>query len=91
MPPLPAAPSTSALFSQDSYSLLEHIDKQFYLDPDALINLANAFLQEARLGLANYGRPMAMMFVLLSSFSCTSLTILSPSFVTGVPDGTETG
>ncbi|KAH9967730.1 hypothetical protein BGW80DRAFT_1339745 [Lactifluus volemus] len=48
---------------------------QFTLDEDALISITSHFHKLFNIGLSEYGHPMAMI----------------PTFVTGVPDGTETG
>ncbi|KAL0949823.1 hypothetical protein HGRIS_009859 [Hohenbuehelia grisea] len=67
--------STSALFSHDAQRVFDDIDRHFQLSPETLTELTKTFLDEFRLGLGNYGHAMAMI----------------PTFVTGVPDGTETG
>jgi len=56
-------------------SLLVDIEQQFTLDQDVLISITSHFHKLFNLGLSDYGLPMAMV----------------PTFVTGVPDGTETG
>lgn len=56
-------------------SLLADIEQQFALDQDVLISITSHFHKLFNLGLSDYGHPMAMV----------------PTFVTGVPDGTETG
>ncbi|KAF8165126.1 hexokinase [Crassisporium funariophilum] len=60
---------------ESAQAVFDLIDCQFTLDERNLAELTKAFLHEFGLGLAEYGRPMAMI----------------PTFVTGVPDGTETG
>ncbi|KAJ7477104.1 hypothetical protein B0H11DRAFT_2029697 [Mycena galericulata] len=69
--------SISAHFTKgpDAQSIFDNIHSQFQLSPEALIELTGAFLDEFKVGLGSYNHPMAMI----------------PSFVTGVPDGTETG
>ncbi|KAF8897142.1 hexokinase [Infundibulicybe gibba] len=67
--------STSALYSQDEQRVLDDIHRRFQLDSESLVGLTKAFVDEFRIGLQSYGQPMAMI----------------PTFVTGVPDGTETG
>ncbi|KAJ7283432.1 hypothetical protein C8J57DRAFT_1054460 [Mycena rebaudengoi] len=69
--------AVSAHFTQgpDAQSILDDIDRQFQMSPEALVQLTGAFLDEFKIGLGGYGSPMAMI----------------PTFVTGVPDGTETG
>ncbi|KAF5357599.1 hypothetical protein D9758_007415 [Tetrapyrgos nigripes] len=67
--------STSSYFYKDPQSVLSDIDHQLTLNPSTLLGLVKAFLDEFRQGLSNYNHPMAMI----------------PTFVTGVPDGTETG
>ncbi|KJA14087.1 hypothetical protein HYPSUDRAFT_209000 [Hypholoma sublateritium FD-334 SS-4] len=56
-------------------AVFDLIDHQFSLNETTLVDLTKAFLAEFKVGLDNYGKRMAMI----------------PSFVTGVPDGTETG
>lgn len=67
--------ATSSFFHKDPQNVLNDIDYQFQLEPPTLTRLSKAFLDEFALGLANYGKAMAMI----------------PTFVTGVPDGSETG
>ncbi|KAF5387613.1 hypothetical protein D9615_000084 [Tricholomella constricta] len=64
-----------ALSSQDPQRLFDDIDRSFQLNPQILVDLTKAFLHEISLGLGAYNHPMAMI----------------PTFVRGVPDGTETG
>ncbi|PPQ68776.1 hypothetical protein CVT24_007718 [Panaeolus cyanescens] len=59
----------------DPQAVFDLIDKQFSVDDNVLLDLTKTFLEEFKVGLANYNQAMAMI----------------PSFVTGVPDGTETG
>ena len=77
----------------DPQNVLDDIDRSFQLTQEALVELAKSFLHEFALGLENYGQPMAMMSVVFLKFSSRSLTVdySSPTFVTGVPNGTETG
>ncbi|KAF8204848.1 hexokinase [Pholiota molesta] len=65
----------SALQYDSPQAVFDLIDRQLTLDDSALVELTKAFLAEFKLGLEKYGQPMAMI----------------PTFVTGVPDGTETG
>ncbi|ESK93616.1 putative glucokinase [Moniliophthora roreri MCA 2997] len=67
--------ATSAHFYKDPQDVFDKIDYQVALEPSTLTGLVKAFLDEFRVGLGSYNHPMAMI----------------PSFVTGVPDGTETG
>ncbi|OBZ71860.1 Glucokinase [Grifola frondosa] len=71
------APTTAvhSSFSGASRNVLDDIEEQFKLDQDELIKITTQFLEDFRLGLSEYNHPMAMI----------------PTFVTGVPDGTETG
>ncbi|KAI0786465.1 hexokinase-domain-containing protein [Abortiporus biennis] len=55
--------------------ILDGIHAQFELGDDALSSIVNQLLTEFRLGLSEYNHPLAMI----------------PTFVTGVPDGSETG
>ncbi|KZT74519.1 hexokinase [Daedalea quercina L-15889] len=65
----------SAASVEAERKILDDIEEQFHLDEDALIEITKQFLEDFRTGLAEYNHPMAMI----------------PTFVTGVPDGTETG
>ncbi|KAJ7755666.1 hypothetical protein DFH07DRAFT_1027993 [Mycena maculata] len=69
--------SISAHFAKgpDAQFIFDDIHRQFQLSPKTLIELTGAFLAEFKVGLGSYNHPMAMI----------------PSFVTGVPNGTETG
>ncbi|KAJ3898997.1 hypothetical protein F5879DRAFT_888795 [Lentinula edodes] len=78
MPSLSSTPSTtlSSLYLHPTpQSILTSLDAQFTLPPALLTDLTHAFLREINLGLKGYGEDMAMV----------------PSFITGVPDGSETG
>ncbi|KAJ3915987.1 hypothetical protein F5877DRAFT_47495 [Lentinula edodes] len=78
MPSLSSTPSTtfSSLYLHPTpQSILASLDAQFTLPPALLTDLTHAFLREINLGLKGYGEDMAMV----------------PSFITGVPDGSETG
>ncbi|KAM5532707.1 hypothetical protein V8D89_013599 [Ganoderma adspersum] len=55
--------------------VLEQIEQQFRLSKADLMRITSQFLKDFELGLGEYNHPMAMI----------------PTFVTGVPDGTETG
>ncbi|KAF8643061.1 hypothetical protein AX16_009229 [Volvariella volvacea WC 439] len=72
---MPALPATHALAYKQAKHVFEQIHQQFQLDDDTLIGLVKAFLDEFKRGLENYNQPLAMI----------------PTFVTGVPNGTETG
>lgn len=54
---------------------LERIEKMFELDAAYLRRIVDQFVADFRKGLSKYGEPMAMI----------------PTYVTGVPDGSETG
>ncbi|KAM6495692.1 hypothetical protein JOM56_008398 [Amanita muscaria] len=65
-----------AAFSDDNAQrILDDIDRQFRPSLDTLVDLTREFLVEFKLGLESSGQPMAMI----------------PTYVTYVPDGTETG
>ncbi|KAF8227978.1 hypothetical protein L208DRAFT_271104 [Tricholoma matsutake] len=68
-------PPLHALNDDDPQRVFDDIHRQFQLSPQLLIELATAFVDEIRLGLGSYNHAMAMV----------------PTFVTGVPDGTEVG
>jgi len=55
--------STSAFTYRSAKDLYDHIDAQFQLSSDQLIDLTKNFLHEFKLGLENYGHAMAMMYV----------------------------
>jgi hypothetical protein len=89
---------TTTIYNAHSHninSLLSDIEEQFSLDEHALISITSHFHKLFNLGLSEYGHPMAMMYVFTRNLApCAPLTSSStgsPTFVTGVPDGTETG
>lgn len=55
--------------------IFNDIEAQFNLDDESLLTITRKFLEDFNAGLSEYGKPMAMI----------------PTFVTGVPNGTETG
>ncbi|KAH8105509.1 hexokinase [Cristinia sonorae] len=68
----------SALLASSEHSqraILDAIEQQFQLTDDALVTITKQFLEDFRLGLGEYNHPMAMI----------------PTYVTGVPNGSETG
>ncbi|EKM80237.1 hypothetical protein AGABI1DRAFT_57808 [Agaricus bisporus var. burnettii JB137-S8] len=67
--------STTAFSHHSPQAVYEQINAQFQLSNAQLVDLTRTFLQEFKLGLENYGHDMAMI----------------PTFVTGVPNGTEKG
>ncbi|KAF7354987.1 Phosphotransferase [Mycena sanguinolenta] len=69
--------SISAHFSKsnDAQYILDDIHRQFQFSPEAMVDITGQFLHEFKVGLGDYNHPMAMI----------------PTFVTGVPNGTETG
>jgi len=67
--------TVSGASAQAARKIFDDIESQFQLNQDALIKITEQFLEDFRLGLSEYNHPMAMI----------------PTFVTGVPDGTETG
>ncbi|KAJ7590710.1 hypothetical protein C8J56DRAFT_1003388 [Mycena floridula] len=66
---------STSSFFSSPQSVLDSIDQQFRIAPATLVELTKTFLAEFNVGLGSYGHPMAMI----------------PTFVTGVPDGTEMG
>ncbi|THH01755.1 hypothetical protein EW026_g995 [Hermanssonia centrifuga] len=66
---------TSAFLKDDGHQTFDSIAAQFQLDDEALHTITKQFLEDFRLGLSEYNHPMAMI----------------PTFVTGVPNGSETG
>ncbi|KAG8961946.1 glucokinase [Tulasnella sp. 419] len=90
-PPTPSAPSKTSQQSkmapkaqlvpqlsnlpEATRDELARIEKQFELNDERLRIIVDQFVSDFRKGLGKYGEPMAMI----------------PTFVTGVPNGTETG
>jgi hexokinase len=66
---------TTALHGSAKEDILESLYNQFTIDDQCLFKITQTFLSEISDGLSSYGRPMAMI----------------PTFVKGVPDGSETG
>lgn len=54
---------------------MDGIEASFFLSEEKLKAIENKFISDFKLGYSKYGEPMAMI----------------PTFVTGVPNGTETG
>ncbi|KAK7696561.1 hypothetical protein QCA50_001219 [Cerrena zonata] len=71
------APTSALSGSTDESArqILDAIESQFQLSNEALIEIVEKFLEDFTLGLGEYNHPMAMI----------------PTFVTGVPNGKETG
>ncbi|TFK83345.1 hypothetical protein K466DRAFT_665894 [Polyporus arcularius HHB13444] len=61
--------------SDASRRILDEIEEQFRLTKEDLTRITTQFLEDFSLGLREYNHPMAMI----------------PTFVTGVPNGSETG
>ncbi|KAA1466029.1 hexokinase [Dentipellis sp. KUC8613] len=71
-------PPTTSLFRSKPETIkpiLDDIEQQFDLDEEALTSITTQFLADFNHGLSEYGEAMAMI----------------PTFVQGVPNGTETG
>ena len=60
--------SISSFYYKSPKEVFEFIGKQFTLEPDFLVELTKAFLDEVKIGLTNYNQAMAMMCA-LSFFS----------------------
>lgn len=60
---------------ENPQAVFDLLERHLSLKGDSLVSLTQKFLDEFKTGLANYSQPMGMI----------------PSFVQGVPDGTETG
>ncbi|KAF9246894.1 hexokinase [Melanogaster broomeanus] len=67
--------NTWAISYQSQQDVLKTIHDLFTIHDDTLLNITKTFLREMAEGLSSYGCPMAMI----------------PTFVKGVPDGSETG
>ncbi|KAJ4472102.1 hypothetical protein J3R30DRAFT_1034598 [Lentinula aciculospora] len=70
-----ASTSSYSYLHKSPQDILHDIDFQLTLEPALLTKLTKSFLEEIHVGLGRYGEDMAMV----------------PSFVTGVPDGSEIG
>ncbi|KAG2148061.1 hexokinase [Suillus clintonianus] len=66
---------TTAFHGSAKEDVLDALYNQFTIDDQGLFKITQTFLSEISEGLSSYGRPMAMI----------------PTFVKGVPDGSETG
>ncbi len=67
--------SNNSEWSEKLPEALEPFEKYFHLSDERLLDIVKHFRGEMDDGLASYGKDVAMV----------------PSFVTGVPDGTEQG
>ncbi|KDQ64963.1 hypothetical protein JAAARDRAFT_28623 [Jaapia argillacea MUCL 33604] len=67
--------SSTSAIFSSAQNILDTIEARLLLSPDDLRSITRQFLKEFELGLGSYGYPMAMI----------------PTFVTGVPDGSEVG
>jgi len=56
-------PSISAVQYENSQAVFDLLEHQFTLNQDTLVGLTETFLKEFKVGLGNYGQPMAMMCV----------------------------
>ncbi|EMD40975.1 hypothetical protein CERSUDRAFT_80619 [Gelatoporia subvermispora B] len=72
---MPATSSAHSASPDRARRIFDDIEEQFRLDQDALVKITEQFLADFSLGLSEYNQPMAMI----------------PTFVTGVPNGSETG
>ncbi|EPT03115.1 hypothetical protein FOMPIDRAFT_1022483 [Fomitopsis schrenkii] len=72
---MPIIGALSGVSIEEERRVLDDIEHQFHLDEDVLIRITKQFLDDMHLGLGEYNHPLAMI----------------PTFVTGVPNGTETG
>lgn len=68
-------PSISVQQYNDAQSVFDLIESQLTISDEAAVEITKGFLHEFEQGLSSYGKDMAMI----------------PTFVTGVPDGTEKG
>lgn len=83
--------SISSFCYKNAQEVFDIIEDQFTLQPDSLVELTKAFLDEVKIGLANYNQAMAMMCAFIFRDNAILDLFFSPTFVTGVPNGTETG
>jgi hexokinase len=76
MPPPPSWSSqVSGAVPEATRKVMANIEESFFLSEDKLKAIEEKFVQDFRLGYSKYGEAMAMI----------------PTFVTGVPNGSETG
>ena len=76
--PLTSAPTADPILHclpAETQQELDRLEKKFELDATFLRRIVDQFVSDFRLGLKQYGEPMAMI----------------PTYVTGVPNGAETG
>ena len=71
---LPPMASISSFFYKNPQEVFDTIEDQFTLQPDSLVELTKAFLEEVTIGLTNYNQAMAMMCALIFSTKAPSLT-----------------
>lgn len=85
--------TTEHALTPDDRKVFHAIDAQFQLDDACLHQIAEEFLYDIQGGLSTYGRSMAMMYVqsCLHPLTHAHRRFHSPTFVTGVPNGKETG
>jgi hexokinase len=86
-------PAISAHQSDNAQSVLDTIGRQLTITDEHLVEITKAFVDEFQLGLNNYGKDMAMMCVILFDLYAPRVSSdpSSPTFVPGVPDGSEKG
>lgn len=53
--------SISSFYYKNPQEVFDIIEDQFTLQPDSLVELTKAFLDEVKIGLTNYNQAMAMM------------------------------
>ncbi|KAB5594023.1 Hexokinase [Ceratobasidium theobromae] len=79
MPPASVPPaslsSQASSVPEATRKIMDGIEASFFLSEEKLKAIENKFISDFKLGYSKYGEPMAMI----------------PTFVTGVPNGTETG
>lgn len=85
--------TTEHALTPDDTKVFNAIDAQFQLDDACLHQITEEFLYDIQGGLSTYGRSMAMMYVQAYFHPSihAHLRFHRPTFVTGVPNGTETG
>ena len=66
--------SISSFYYKNPQEVFDFIDNQFTLQPDSLVELTKAFLDEVKIGLANYNQAMAMMCAFILFTMALSLT-----------------
>ena len=66
--------SISSFYYKNAQEVFDILEDQFTLQPDFLVELTKAFLDEVKIGLTNYNQAMAMMCAFITFTKTLSLT-----------------